>query len=535
VLLRDGRYNRAHFAHWPGVVGTADCELYHPANGGGEGPPQFSRPLPLSLYIKVAKPGSRGIDDWQIAVMLPQVSSPQGRIAVAGIAGVVTVPCSNLQTAPTWIPVPLDAEEHRLDASPDVDLALFRRTAEPIPGLPEDVLTAFRYSDSGGRRLSDQAPLYWGRGYYLVWHTDLEVYWPWGFWREEMKAQGQWRCARVELPAERDEDVERWADEYLEREIEHPPVRLGLALPPILAVLEDDSLLIEADVPVVVGVICEHGSWMPTRLHVRGSGGHVESVRLEEDLNNLIRLEGLRGRVDVTLEGTEEDTASLTLVIGARARDKWPPAARIYTVDAEGGENSAPVFSRAAQELVNAIGAKKADPHGVDVPPGAPWSVRARSGRSPWRTYRTWPPERQEGFLPISPGDPHSNQWVETVQQALSEGDEVWLDFGGFGSQLLFRRLQVDGVIRLPEKLVDRLRWLASLPTVEGDQRIPGTPEAEVLRAVGDRLALGPDAQHRALLDAVARRSRWPVFAAPLLRQAGREVNNLLGRSREDI
>jgi hypothetical protein len=533
VVLRSGRKMRDHFAHSPGVVGTAECELYHPASGDFHAGPQTARVAPLPLYLRVSGLIRRRAG-WLLEVLLPQTTIGTGHIVVDSVAGQQSVRCRDLINRRQRVSVPIGSTPYRLRPSHDVEPQLARRARLPVPALHSEQPTAFRYTHTGGRRLTEGKPLHWGRGYYFVWPASSELVWPEPIWLEELGTQKGWRCVRVELPGDQDDAVEQWIGTVLGRSVEHPPLRLALVSPPVLD-YSGQTRGIPAGVPVVIAVLRDHGAGIPLHVSVWPSDEALQqTIALPGGTDAwLVRISGITEVLHVGLTATDSEADEMADEMVLQVLDEqmpaWPAETQIH-VRRDGRTECAPAFADKVDQLLKHVSFNTATLRGVTLPAGAGWAVRLRQAQHlPWQTQSIWKPEDIGEAAAVDLDHPASIEWVAAVERARQLGGEIYLDFGAFGTPSLFCSPEPrNDSIQVPDSLIAQLRGLASLPYEPARSRVPGFGEVQGLRVLRDRLA--PDASDgvRAVLEAVLQRHAWPATALPRLRQTEADARRLI-------
>ena len=537
VFLRRGRVRKAHFAHRPSE-GTRECENYHPGGeyaGSGGFTTQVRKPQPLPLYISVDSSGA-GRMPWHLDLLIPYDPAAKGMVLVHdGISGRTRVDVSHLPQGGKRIRVRNQIEPYLSSLMGTGEEAYKARFAVPVPGLDPQYGNTFRYSERGGRRLDPGQPLYWGRGYYVVWSRAVIPAWPAAVYCRRLKEYQGWQCACVELPPDDDPDTSRWADEFLAREVRRPPVTLAV-VSPLTHRLPDDSLAVEEGSEVIVAVTREHGSAMPSELQVTWPGLRaVETLPLRKEDRLLINLGRVpTGTTIITLSDGEED--QITLVARQAVHVNQSQRAGLLVCGPSGQEQLLPAHSPMADEALTSA-RDSSDPAaaivGVSLPFGLPCTLSHRApdaSENEVQRFR-WP----EDWGDVDPTrllrEFTEHVWRQLVA-LLSTATHVELDFGNFGS---VRLAPAPTVAAASQRLVlslglrERLSWLASFPD---------DPYRDTSISVGWptslSLILAPSearlrATDKSLLGRVVSRGAWPNRLAPHVHAVRAEVCAVLG------
>lgn len=536
VFLRRGVVRRAHFAHRPSE-GDRECENYHP---GGEYlasasvTPQPKKPQPLPLFISVDDLGG-GRLRWRLALLIPYNVEISGFVLVEhGISGRARVDLSSLAQGGRRIPVRNQTEPYIASLIGTAEDSYRGRFAAPVPGLDGNYGNVFRYGERGGRRLDPDHPLYWGRGYYVVWSRTLTPTWPAAVYVRRLNDIGPWQGACIEMPPDEDEIATKWADDFLAREVRRPPVTISV-VSPMTHRLPDDSLAVEEGSDAIVAVTREHGAVMPSELRVAWPGLRaVEGVPLKNEDRILVNLGRVpRGTSIVALSDGEEDEVILVgrqdlnvgvpKPAGLRVRDEMKQILLI------------PAYSPSAGAALEA--AKKAVAGGVTVlgislPLGLRCTLTYRESNTPESEVRqfSWPDDWAAGDITKVQQELEDKVCRQLVT-ALGRADHLELDFGSFGGVRLSPVSTTRAASRrhlLPLQLRQRLRWLASFPDSYGQSRATvewPTSFSLILSSASARMRL----EDAALLGSVVSRQSWPTKLAPHVRALRTEVCVALG------
>lgn len=514
VQVRAGEVNSAYFAHKIGEA-SVDCENYHPGGDydGPRGPQRpYAAPLrPLGVYVAVEGAPNKK-QAWKAELLLPRSPSPRGTVYVpAGRSGPIPVVCSHLTNHGRRIPVKVVSDSYTLRVSSDVDPDYSRKLSVLTPGFAPDAVSIFRYSESGGRRLEEHSPIYWGRGYYVVWPRALALSWPSRLWRDDLRDVGAWSAARIELPANEDYAIARWADEYLSRDVQKPPVTLSLVYPPTALRLEDETLLVRAGESVIVGITGEHGSAIPESLEVHHSSVQgISNVTLPDELPLLIDLGPLpSGLLNLAL--TDDDETELVLQL---AEASAPPGVLTPTIGYEQDQKHVvvPVYSTAAEAALQDARLNRLTLSDLYIIPGMPLSLRMKGGLDGFREVLF---EWDASTIASRPSDyalAIRDEVMAALLNALKSNDCFDLDFANYGQLALAAEMHLPSSMsdfRLGSALRNRLIWLTSVARLSVVGEVVMVPYLD--HAVDYILnAHAHSREDRSLLNTVRQQRSWP-------------------------
>ena len=467
VHLRCGNTREAHFAHDSGKAAT-NCDLYFQ----GKYTPSHSRPterqpahLTLNLYITCDdRSGVEG--GWKLYLMIPGTDTGSGTVTVQGYWGAVTYRFEELHQG-RRVQVRPQSRPYELTVQGFGDPAYISRLGTPTPGLGKHACTVFRFSPSGGRRLSDRQALYWGRAYVLVWSTTHGPdWWPKSVKRWEMRPEGEWHCAVIELPADPDPQATSWAERCLKRHVKQPPANLVLTWPVPSAWLDDETLVVPFGSHVVVGVFGEQGATSPSALCVDSpSLQSIRPVPLSGTLPELVSLGQLPiGRTDVWLP--EDPDLGLSLLVMKDA--DFPATLPNVTLDFEnpldGHRSTLSLLSDSVGESLKSVVNGSLKLIRINLPPRVQGVIRYRSGESrSWSEVRTDPESSTSGERGLELAGQLNRVLEKYLQRS---GGELELDYGNFGRLVidLTRARPTAATTELPSSLRPLLHWLLKLP-----------------------------------------------------------------------
>ncbi len=534
VRLHAGPKNRPYFAHQANVA-SPDCENYHPSGEyvRGEGGLHTTPLRPLSLYLTVDDRVSRR-SKWTIELLVPRSSASVGVVFVTdGISGTIPVNCSSLTESGRRIPVRIVTRSYEVRTNDDVDPQYRRRLTAVTPGFANEVPNVFRYSENGGRRIELGKPLYWGRGYYLVWPAAMVFSVPTGVWWEEIVQSDQWKCARIEIPSDPNNTTVAWANDLLGRDIEHPPVVLSLINPASARWLADESILIEADAEVVVGVAGERGSEMPGEMRLTtpaSSGSHLLLLPARNPV--IVSLGSLPiGFSIVELDDADETELTLNVATASPTPSLTGPSLQFRR-----GSNffSFPSHSVAAELALK--GARDGDRElvGMTIPVRATVRIVTQRGTKsePAGRELEWDIQEQNAY-PETYRAEFQSQVLNAVQHALNSTSSVDVDFGNFGLLRLPGASSLEPALEplfLGASLRQRIEWIMMLAQV-GLREGAGITAPELSQALdavnrAGRIALLRD---RALIESLATLQLWTPKLMPHLRELAVKLQSLAG------
>jgi hypothetical protein len=536
VFLRRAGRRRAHFAHFPGE-GSPECEEYHPGTGGGgSGGEHVRRPKPLSLYLAL-EGDVRSRPSWHLELLLPQIPDGHGRLVVkSGIGGHIPVSFVRLRQGPVLVRVRTQVDPIILSVIGSLDAATLARAELPIPGLDDDRGNLFRFTERGGRRIEGRQPMYWGRGYFIVWNRSLDTRWPSSLWRADLQQLRDWQCTCVELPAEADTRVSEWAKRFLGCSVERPPVMLSL-VSPIYTRLVDDSFAIEVGSEVLAGVTKTHGSRMPPLLtHITSKD--TELYELPDDDSLVLSLGGASaGRASISIgdEGDEEKSLSLTI--------RPPGPVRVAP------NVSLQVRTQSGEESILPLHSEEADVAGFHVAAGhytlkrlylpSLLQVRLRwlpKGRPFWLEEDIVPEEHLTEEALLSSKTKFEELVFFRMMSRVDESDQVVVDIGNYGSLHLRGRPVLPN--EAPERTLDsetreRIAWLLALPDPRsaevGEHALAVISWPVWFSLTSESPASALPAADRQSLQAISGRGAWSSRLEPHLRYVVHQVALAVG------
>lgn len=319
--LRKGLKQRPHFAHDSGAA-PDDCENYHPGESHSRGFQNaywsLHRRSP-KLYVCESDAIDGNSPTWNLMLLIPECQHGIGSIEITqGQYGTVTIPVAHLTQGGQRVYVRPQVT-YQIGVNGQIDHVYQQIITRPIPGLNKQRCNVFRYSPTGGRIFHDNQVLFWGLSYYLVWHRNCEPgWWPRseGLWCRNLNHNGEWHCAIIELPAEEDYQVRKWAENILCRGVEKPPVTLSLVAPIVIRRLEDESLLIPAADEVILSVTGELGAIIPSELCLQlPTNGTSMVVKLHGPLPIIVSIGQLPpGRTEIWLPDNPDISLSFCAV-----------------------------------------------------------------------------------------------------------------------------------------------------------------------------------------------------------------------------
>jgi hypothetical protein len=526
VFLRLGKKKAPYFAHQPKVA-SADCENYHPGiNGTAGGTRSSPRLPPLSLYLRVQEV-RRNKYTWGAELLVPRCPDVTGQVIVdSGISGAIPINCSRLSESGKRIPVRIVTDEYRVRVTPEVAETYRERISTGAPGFRTDVANVFRYTENGGRRIDEYASMFWGRGYYLVWPKALPCAWPAKLWHEEIANEGAWQCSRVEMPEDPDTALTEWANEFVGRNVERPPVELSLVSPPTASRFEDESLLVDVDDEVIVGIFGERGSELPTELTLSTTASNsLRRLNLPDRNPILISLGTLPKGVS-TIQINDDEGSDLLLKVARRRKLSEINSPKLL-INTPSGTRALPTYSLAAQREFDALRLDSgmlvsvSVPQSIDVTIEIKPDVQSASSITEFR----WDPER----LARDTGD-YVSEFAELMlarlRVALHQKTDLRVDFGPYGSlDLNWPREELPQVqLALTSALRRRLVWSLSLSAKSGTNRVYVPELARSLALVlGNSYGVRTSAESELLREAQTK-TFWPVEMIPQLRELAADI-----------
>lgn len=530
VFLRRGYVRRAHFAHRPSE-GSRECENYHP--GAGYAPSLYAaqprKPPPLPLYISVEDHGVVRAA-WHLELLIPYNPESNGVVVIqAGISGRTRVDLSSLAQGGRRVRVRNQTEPYVASLTGTGHEAYRERFTVPVAGLDIQYGNVFRYGERGGRRLDPSQPLYWGRGYHVVWTQSLTPAWPAAVYCRRLKDSQPWQCASIELPPVEDEDTQRWVDEFLAREIRRPPVTIAV-VSPFAHPLADDSLAVAEGSEAIIGVIREHGAVMPSEMQVAWPGLRgLETFPLRNEERLLVNLGRVPSGISViTLSDGEDD--QITLVGRQTVSVATTGSAGLRVRDGTRQVVLVPAYSASADAALERVRrGPDADVAivGVSLPLGLRCTMTHRETRSQELETRqfNWPEDWAIGDAAEVQRGLETSIWRE-LSAALQSAAFLELDFGNFGSVRLTHAPSTAARLRasLPPGLRARLRWLVSFPRYSNDENWATIAWPTALSPILDPSTGRLNRGDKLLVRELVSRDRWSTRLVAHIRAARQDV-----------
>ncbi len=457
--LYNYNYNRPHFAHNKGE-GTSACENYHPSSHNTPSEPsifsdshQLTENTPSTvpifsgshqstekknnysfpLNIVLSNP-TLNTPSWYLAIVFDKTDIQYNYIIKQGLIGEVRAS----STHPKPIPVNIDSQDYQVEIYDNSE-----NNVITISGLNVESGNLFTHQGDHGRRLLNEH-LYWGEQYFLVLHKDDKVTCPPEIVQRVLIPQDNWKCVEIQLPKKPSIVIENWAYRYLEREIQTPAITLSLVTPPIFRTDENVVQIKETD-DVVIAVTEPLGNYLNGMLEIKPENCSQRIVDFHGTSPVLIDLEQL------TLGNT-------TLRLNSNTK----PLALNCTDDKENLRLPTAVFLKFQNDLTLPAYSLKVCENpfvGLSFPTLMGFRILLKYANDlSWQatTIKPYSEESQEDF-------------EERAKQAVIERIEnkelfIQLDFGNFGQSLIQQpKLPSKSEYRLPNEIIQQLRWLASL------------------------------------------------------------------------
>ncbi len=457
--LYNYNYNRPHFAHNKGE-GTSACENYHPSSHNTPSEPsifsdshQLTENTPSTVPIFSGSHQStekKNNYSFQLDIVLsnPTLKTPSWYLAIVfatkkaaikdnyvikqGINGEV----HGNSTHQKPIQVNIDSQDYQ------VEINGISKDVITIPGLNIESGNLFTHQGDHGRRLLNEH-LYWGEQYFLVLHKDDKVTCPPEIVQRVLKPQDNWKCVEIQLP-KKPSIVEDWAYRYLEREIKTPAITLSLVTPPIFRTDENVVQIKETD-DVVIAVTEPLGNYLKGTLE----------IKTEKFLQRAI---DFHGTSPVLIDLGQLTLGNTTLRLNSNTK----PLALNCTDDKENLRLPTAVFLKFQNDLTLPAYSLKVCENpfvGLSFPTLMGFRILWKSANDlSWQaiTIKPHPEKSKEDF----------QERAKKVVIERIENKELFikLDFGNFGQSLIQQpKLPSKSEYRLPNEVIQQLRWLASL------------------------------------------------------------------------
>ncbi|MGO8083759.1 competence protein CoiA family protein [Rhizobium leguminosarum] len=260
VLLRQGTYRAAHFAH---VVRAArpECDLYHPSQGlsdwhllpttGGEAG-SATPPLLLSITVESAPLRPSRPAQWMLNITVPRAETSKGSIVIeCGNGNHRRIEMAKLALAAQTYAVDPDTRSYYASwTSREVPAGYSASVRERLPAPRPDRFAVF--SATKDRYKPVVASLRWGRDYYFIWRQGLAAEIPEDLLVAELATAGSWHCALVALPEYGAPETERWLIEHTGLALSGPSSQWGVIFPPPLGTTASGDLVLPDARPLVL-------------------------------------------------------------------------------------------------------------------------------------------------------------------------------------------------------------------------------------------------------------------------------------------
>jgi hypothetical protein len=465
-----------------------------------------------------------------LELLVPRAPDSIGCVYVpAGRGGEIAVPCSIVEQHGRRYPVRLLTDAYRLRMSGNVDTEYSKRLSAPTPGVSTDSITAFRYAESGGRRLDAWRPLYWGRGYFIVWQNTMKIQWPKGLWIERMRDAGSFSAARIELPAQDDAGVLHWANQFLDREVERPPVTLSVVYPATAIRLEDESIVIPESDFVLVGLSGDYGSETPEQIYVQWDGGVRRSVALPEGLPIVVEIQR-DAATAVSISIDDDDDAELLLQCRSNAAATAVACPSLVVMDSD-RRHRTPFYSEAARSDFARVRSRSAFLDTIDLTPATGLTVRTRFKKQHgWREAVFSCDAESLAIDPLAERARLETRVLEALRDAIAENADLEIDLGSFGRLLSQAAVPAELLPRkaeLSHELRARIRWLLSIAAAP--PRHAAYADDGTLRVVVADVLLNLNwrDEDKGLLTRLRPPTRWPVLVMPQVRALAAQLRLL--------
>ncbi len=456
VKSLDGQ-NKPHFAHNRGK-GTKECKNYHPRDQKKIADidpcikkttqqPILSEPNAQKmtknkgadylchLNIVLSNP-ILNTPSWYLAIVFAKTAIKYNYVIKQGLMG--------YSHANSMHPVPVSVDINSQDYQVEIFDNSILKDVITISGLNIESGNLFTHKGDHGRRLSSHEHLDWGERYFLVWHKDYHEV----IYRHEIvqrvMPQDNWECVEIQLPNQPITVIEDWVSRYLEREIQTPAITLSLVTPPIFRTDENVVQIKETD-DVVIAVTEPLGNNIQDTLVIKHERFPQRAMDLNDSSPALIDLGHLtQGKTTLSLNSS---TKPLILNCVCYQENLRLPAAVFLKFQ---NDSTLPAYS---------LNICDSQFMGLSFPTLMDFRILWKSANDLiWQatTITTKKDESQKDFQ-------------ERAKQAIIELFEkkelfIQLDLGHFGQPLIQQpTVSSKSEYRLPNEVIQQLRWLASL------------------------------------------------------------------------
>lgn len=483
--LRTSYNKKPHFVHDSGKA-SDDCENYY-TSGTIIKSSYFSRwadrrRLP-GIYIScLSDLITHETIKWRVQLLIPECSKGTGCVEITdGLYGIVTIPVDRLNRGGKKVEV-LPKMFYQVTISGQVDSAYSTLFDKPISGLDTQICNVFNFSQVGGRKLQEKQALFWGQAYFLVYHKDFEPQW----WPRagllnitDLSSFLDWHCILIELPKFEDNQVIKWVERILNRDIQWAPLKLSIVSPIESHRLSDGSILLPVK-DTLIGVTGEayEGS---SEICVQLPDGPLNSIMINtEELPAIISIGKLPpGRTEVWLSENPEIGISISAFEDSSISN---PQGIVFTFEhKQKGILLIPVHSIQTTNYLKESLTNIVTLVGISLPMGIPVSVRhRRNTESKWHEEKMVAGHSNNEDEKIIKHKEFENSICKIIKNRDKNYEMLEIDFGQFGKihlgSLKSNNLQT---YHLSQKSRQQLQWIISILSVYNPISSPSSGEGK--------------------------------------------------------
>lgn len=323
IFRRGGERVVAHFAHKSNQA-KVSCELYMSSDSEWSTDRYLTeREAPyrtLGLYVRLIDEQATQVN-WTLEIGIPEPDVDTGSIRMPlAWGGQRVIPVSAIKSGGQRVRVLPGTGPFTILHDNVPEGRWKNRIANPVMGLSATSINVFRYSPFGGRQLSKERSLYWGRSYVLLWAASCSPSW----WPSEdymqttpLKGYGVWTGKYIQLPVSRNEQVEKWVKEHIGSLVLHPLAEIELIAPLPEYRLPDGSYIIQNGNKATLGIIGEPGvrKWNKILCHSLKTGV-TQKIPGKGLVPSVVQIQLENGRNSIWLDDDLEE--SLQIIVDSR-------------------------------------------------------------------------------------------------------------------------------------------------------------------------------------------------------------------------
>ncbi|GAA3411662.1 hypothetical protein ACFFNY_20600 [Paenibacillus hodogayensis] len=448
TFLRKGKKRIAHFAHVSGQT-IKDCELYVP-------PTIYASKVEdriidnlyektLDLYVEIEK------ENWSLHIKIP---SPIGQYTGKAFLkipfawdGERTIPLSSVRSYGKKVKVRLQSQIYNVMVNGCIKDEWKKKVTHSVKGLDEDMITIFYFSKLGGRRLLQNTPLQWGDTYVLICNDqNIKTLFnlpPLIAYRKLKKING-WSALVIKLPTSSDSFVEQWIRNIFNKSVAAPVPQLRLVSPVSSVVDDQEAVVISPSDNVIIAVIGEHGAKAWSTINVQ----KIEEMQLIRHLGNgempiLLSIGNLPvGRTEIWLDDDRQSALRLVCQNTIQAFVKISGVVFKGIYSSSGTKETYSLHSKDATIFFEMIQEYKFTLTDVNLPSNVALLLKTQMNETVFKKEKP-------------------TEIALTLNQALRQGNYVYLDAGGYGcSAIVPLKERETSSISMSTSWREQVKWI---------------------------------------------------------------------------